>query len=333
MAAGNSRSGSGGEVVALRPEVEPYTTAAGAASAISAERTAAAVAGVVDAAGRALVDVERHLDRAALSAHTVRAYRRNCRAFVRWLVEQGGAELHPDAFADVVGADAAVKAWRRSLLDARASVATVNQGRAAVGLLYELAGLRLTIRPLRVEPPGEPDALDDRQAGAVERAAARRGPRDRAIVAVLLYSGARVEECARLEVRDVAVTARTGVVRLHGKGDQVREVPLPAAARAAVLDYLAERGREDGPLWLGQRGPLGISGITAVVLAVGEAAGLSGLRPHRLRHTYGTRLRRGGADPAQVQYLLGHASVATSGRYFRAGQSEVAELVGAVFDR
>lgn len=134
---------------------------------------------------------------------------------------------------------------------------------------------------MRVEPPGEPDALDDRQASAVERAAAWRGARDRAMVAVLLYSGARVEACARLVVRDVVVTARTGVVRLHGKGDQVCEVPLPAAARAAVLDYLADRGREDGPLWLGQRGPLGISGITAVVLA----AGLPDLRPHRLRHT------------------------------------------------
>lgn len=44
-------------------------------------------------------------------------------------------------------------------------------------------------------------------------------------------------------------------------------------------------------------------------------------------------MRRAGASPAQVQYLLGHASAATVERYFRAGQSEVAELVGAVFDR
>ncbi|MFF0526594.1 tyrosine-type recombinase/integrase [Actinomadura nitritigenes] len=327
--AGNSRSGGGGEVVALRPDAEPYTTAAGAASALSAERTAAAIASVVDAAERALAEVERHLDRAALSPHTVRAYRRNCRAFTAWLIKH--SLDHPDAFADVVGADAAVKSWRRELLDARASVATVNQGRAAVGLLYELAGLRLTVKPLRVDRPGEPDALDDRQAGAVERAAARRGARDRAIVAVLLYSGARVEECARLAVEDVPVTARTGTVRLHGKNDQVRIVPIPAPVRAALLDYLAERGRKDGPLWRGQRGPLTISGITQVVLAVGAAAGIEGLRPHMLRHTYGTRLRRGGADPAQVQYLLGHASVATAGRYFRAGAAEVAELVERVY--
>lgn len=327
---GNSRTGPGGEVVALRPDAEPYTTAAGAAAAASGELSAAAAAGAAASAGRALVDVERHLDRAALSAHTVRAYRRACRAFTAWLAERG-AELHPDAFADVIGADAAVSAWRRSRLDARASVATVNQERAAVALMYELAGLRLGVKALRVAPPGEPDALEERQAGAVERAAARRGARDRAIVAVLLYSGARVEECARLRVEDVAVTARTGTVRLHGKRDQVRTVPIPAPARAALLDYLAERGRKDGPLWSGQRGPLTISGITQVVLAVGDDAGVADLRPHRLRHTYGTRLRRDGADPAQVQYLLGHADLKTSGRYFRAGQREVAELVERAF--
>jgi site-specific recombinase XerD len=50
------------------------------------------------------------------------------------------------------------------------------------------------------------------------------------------------------------------------------------------------------------------------VLAVGHQAGVQGLRPHRLRHTYATRLRQGGADVAQVQALLGHAWVETAGR-------------------
>ena len=68
----------------------------------------------------------------------------------------------------------------------------------------------------------------------MERAAARRSVRDAAIAAVLLYAGARVEECARLEAGDIVITARTGTVRLHGKGDEVRTVPLPAPARARI---------------------------------------------------------------------------------------------------
>ena len=91
------------------------------------------------------------------------------------------------------------------------------------------------------------------------------------------------------------------------------------------------RGRHPGPVWTGQRGPLTISGITQVVLAAGADAGIKGLRPHRARHTFATRLRQGGADPAQVQALLGHASLDTAARYFRAGSAENAEVVERVF--
>lgn len=150
---------------------------------------------------------------------------------------------------------------------------------------------------------------------------------------MLLYAGARAEECERLDLEDVAITARTGSIRLHGKGDEVHDVPLPAVARQRLSVWIAERGNHPGPLWTGQRGRLTISGITQVVLAAGMAAGITGLRPHRLRHTYGTRLRQGGADIAQVQALLNHASIETSSRYFRAGKAEQATTVDTVFEQ
>ena len=123
-------------------------------------------------------------------------------------------------------------------------------------------------------------------------------------------------------------------MRLLGKGDQPRTVPLPAKARDRLNAWLDVRGREPGPLWLSQRGGrLTASGITQVVLEVGQAAGIPGLRPHGLRHTYATRLRQNGADPSQVQALLGHGSLESAARYFRAGVAEHAALVERVFDR
>jgi len=232
----------------------------------------------------------------------------------------------------VVGAEAAVTAWRRHLMTGKAAPASINQALAAVTFLYAQAGLRITVKRARVPKPGEPDALTKTEQGRVERAAARRGVRDRAIVATMLYAGARVEECGRLDADDVALTARTGHIRLHGKGDEVRTVPLPPVGREHLAAWLDERGTHDGPLWAGQRGRLTISGITQVVLAVGEDAGIPGLRPHRLRHTYATRLRQGGADPAQVQALLGQASIETAARYFRAGTAEQAAVVDRVFE-
>jgi integrase len=288
-------------------------------------------AGTTAAAERALAAIERYLGRCKLAPNTVTAYRRQCAAYVTWL--GGHAADHPDAFTDVVGAEAAVTRWRRHLLQRKASPSSVNQALAAVTLLYEHGPqLRIAVKRARVKRPGEPDALTSTQQGAVERAADRRGRRDAAIIAVLLYTGARAEECARLAVDDVAITPRTGQVRLLGKGDQVRTVPLPARARERVSAWLLERGNQPGPLWMGQRGPLSVSGLTQVVLAVGGQAGIDGLRPHRLRHTYATRLRQGGADPAQVQALLGHASVETAGRYFRAGADEQADVVERVFE-
>ncbi|WP_067828638.1 tyrosine-type recombinase/integrase [Actinomadura kijaniata] len=280
---------------------------------------------------RALAALEWHLDRCALAATTVKAYRRQARGYAGWLRAHAGD--HPDAFADAIGAEDAATAWRRHLLGtAKVAPATVNQALAAVTLLYEQAGIRIAVKRARVPKPGQPTALTVAEQGRVEREAARRGARDAAIVAVLAQAGARVEECARLDLEDVVLTARTGHLRLHGKGDQVRTVPLPARARQRLADWIAVRGRAPGPLWTGQRGPLTISGITQVVLAIGAAAGLPGLRPHTLRHTYATRLRHGGADVAQIQALLGHTSLDTTARYFRAGTAETAAVVEAVFD-
>jgi integrase len=140
---------------------------------------------------------DRYLSRCKLAAKTVTAYKRQNAAYAARLGTHPDA--HPDAFTDVVGAEAAVTAWRRHLLTSGASPSSVNQGLAAVTLLYEHgASLRIKVKRARVPRPGESDALTPTQQGALERAATRRGVRDAAIIAVLLYTGARVEECARL---------------------------------------------------------------------------------------------------------------------------------------
>ena len=108
-------------------------------------------------AGQALAAVHRHLARCKLAPNTVKAYRRQTTAYVNWLTSRTAD--HPDAFADTVGAEAAVTAWRRHLLRDKASPASVNQALAAVALLYDQAGLRVAVKRARVPRPGEPDAL------------------------------------------------------------------------------------------------------------------------------------------------------------------------------
>lgn len=279
---------------------------------------------------RALTAVDRHLDRCSLAPRTARAYRRQCQQFARWLAAH--ANSYRDGLTDVIGAEGMLTDYRRHLLE-NYSPATVNQALAAITLMLQQIGLKVAVKRATVARPGAPEALDLDQQRAVERASRRRGPRDAAIIALLLCTGARIEECARLTLDDVPVTARKGSARLLGKGDQVRTVPLPVMARERLTEWLDVRGREPGPLWLGQRGPMSVSGLTQVVLAVGKDAGIPGLRPHRLRHTYATRLRQSGADAAEIQGLMGHASLDTTARYFRASDEEKAEAVERAFDQ
>ncbi|NIG12411.1 hypothetical protein F3J25_21520, partial [Enterobacter sp. Cy-1797] len=178
-------------------------------------------------ADQALTAVSRYLDRCKLAANTVKAYRRQATAYITWL-NQHTCD-HPDAFTDIGGAEAAVTAWRRHLLrTTKASPSSVNQALAAVTLLYEHgARLRIQVKRARVRKPGEPDepdALTPKQQARVERAAARRGPRDTAIISVLLYAGPRVEECARLDAAEQPLIAGRSVraqprADIHGEHD------------------------------------------------------------------------------------------------------------------
>jgi hypothetical protein len=85
------------------------------------------------------------------------------------------------------------------MITARSSPSTVNQALAAVTLMYEQVGLRIAVNRVRIPRPGAPGALTRHEEAALRRAASRKGPRDSAIIAVLLDAGARAEECVRLD--------------------------------------------------------------------------------------------------------------------------------------
>jgi integrase len=85
-------------------------------------------------------------------------------------------------------------------------------------------------------------------------------------------------------------------------------------------------------MWAGQRGPLTDSGITQVVLAIGEDAGIPGLRPHRLRHTYATRQLPRRRRPRPGPGAPRQASIETATRYFCAGSAEQAAVIDRIFE-
>jgi integrase/recombinase XerD len=149
----------------------------------------------------------------------------------------------------------------------------------------------------------------------------------------LLYaSGLRISEAVGLD-RDY-IDLEGGLVRVVGKGDRERQVPVGEVAVAWLRRYVAEarpallaqghghgenggHGGHGGPLFLSVRGVrLDRRRAWEMLVDAARAAGLkNGISPHTLRHSFATHLLEGGADLRIVQELLGHASINTTQLY------------------
>jgi len=150
---------------------------------------------------------------------------------------------------------------------------------------------------------------------------ARFGRRDRAILEVLYGCGLRVSEAVSLKLRDVYL--KEGFVRVTGKGNKQRLVPMGEMAVQALEAYLRDRevepaSREDAEyVFLSRNGkPLSRVSMFNMVKNQAMAAGVQKeISPHTFRHSFATHLVEGGADLRTVQEMLGHSSILTTEIY------------------
>jgi integrase/recombinase XerD len=147
----------------------------------------------------------------------------------------------------------------------------------------------------------------------------RTGKRDRAILEVLYGCGLRVSECAGLRISDVFIDE--GYVRVTGKGDKERIVPMGEPATDALKSYLADRPvpepEYDDFMFLNKFGkPLSRISIFNMVKRQAVIAGIrKEISPHTFRHSFATHLIENGADLRVVQEMLGHESILTTEIY------------------
>lgn len=142
--------------------------------------------------------------------------------------------------------------------------------------------------------------------------------RDRAIVALLFSSGLRVSELVSLNLYDVDFEMRE--VRVIGKGNKERVVPVGSVALEALRQYLQLRPMVkpvDNALFVGNRGKrLTTRLVQSHIKAAAEKEELGGrVTPHKLRHAFATQLLSNGVDMRLVQEMLGHANLATTQVY------------------
>ena len=324
-------------------------TGAGAALTDRGQDTGGARPGLTAAAGRYLdhLTVER-----GLATHTLAAYRRDLARYQAVMADRGRAHIGDVTAADV----AAYLGGLRRGGDGHPPLAASSAARAmaAVRGLHAFAaaeGLSGADPASQLPPPASPRRLPraigiaevERLLDAVVPGGAAGGPlqlRDRALLELLYGTGARISEAVGLDVDDVGAPT----LRLAGKGGKHRIVPVGSYAAQALDAYLvrarpalaaaARRAPASPAVFLNARGGrLSRQGAWGVLKAAAERAGLTGVSPHTLRHSFATHLLDGGADVRVVQELLGHASVTTTQVYTLVTVDKLREVYAAAHPR
>ncbi|MFJ2030149.1 tyrosine-type recombinase/integrase [Streptosporangium sp. NPDC087985] len=199
-------------------------------------------------------------------------------------------------------------------------------GGERAGLLSHLAAAKPASR-LRVRQPRRlPRGLDAAEATAL--LGSFRSWRDRAIAGLMLLSGLRSCEVLNLRVADVDIPR--GWVRVVGKGDKERRVPVDVEVAGLIQTYLLAERPDTATEWLfvvakgPNRGqPLTAEGLRAVFRYHRARSGVADGHPHALRHSFGTALAEAGVDLAVIQTLMGHDHVDSSARYVHLAPAHV----------
>jgi site-specific recombinase XerD len=303
-----------------------------------------------------------HLGHLNYSPHTVRAYAFDLVSFLRWLAQErlDLAEVSTEALLGYLAALRTEPAPRarstnvRSIIDAGKvgyAPTTVNRRMAAISRLFGFLAMRepsavnpmpsrRSVRarnehppsgllghlsrpqgrsPLRVrEPRRLPRALEPSEAASLLKSL--RTWRDQAIAGLMLFSGLRSGEVLGLEVRDVDIGARW--IRVTGKGNRERRVPLDPDVGAVVQAYVSEERPEctTTSLFVVAKGPhrgrpLTPAGLRTVFRYHRMKSGVTDAHPHALRHSFGSALATAGVDLAVIQGLMGHQHADSAAAY------------------
>lgn len=269
------------------------------------------------------------------SRNTVLAYGRDLKNYLARLRDQG--VTRPDQITRE-----RIEEHVRHLRESGLAVSSVERAVSAIkGFHRFMVAERITLAhpaanlPLPKKPERLPDVISREQAAALldqpfPQTAA--GQRDRAMLEVLYGCGLRVSELCGLDLRRVLLDEQ--ILRVVGKGDKERIVPIVGTAARVLEEYLGRwrpqlvSARVATPaVFLNNRGRrLSRQSVHAIVAKAGSVVGIDGLHPHTLRHSFATHMLEGGADLRIVQELLGHADISTTQLYTHLDRSHIREV-------
>ncbi len=283
-----------------------------------------------EVAGLAAAWLEQLASERRLAHNTVLAYHRDLTEFLAFMADHRGEAMRLSTLGSLDQGD--LRSWLASRVArglARTSTARALSAVKSFFQYLDRQGLvsnpvvhkaRASKVPRQVPRPLTMDEATDVLACAEESATSVwTGKRDLALMMILYGGGLRLGEALALDVRDITGSE---TLRVVGKGNKARMVPLLTRVREALLEYLRHRpdaAPPASPLFIGARGGRLNPGVVQKRFrALRGRLGLPATAtPHAMRHSFATHLLGNGVDLRTIQELLGHASLTTTQRYTR----------------
>ncbi|MCL1785805.1 MAG: tyrosine recombinase XerC [Alphaproteobacteria bacterium] len=289
-----------------------------------------------------IVDFINHLAHVRrYSAHTVAAYESDVRDFINFCEQWAGADLHPKDLARVDTLQ--FRAWLAGRAKRKLSFRSTARALSSVRGFFKYMDKKRGLKNESIALVGSPKvpkslskaigasdvknmsdaALSD---GLAPRSLGEGGwvaLRDNALVILIFGCGLRISEA--LSLTDADVAKRPKVLRIRGKGNKDRLVPVLPAVFDAIEKYVRARPFDNGPLFRSVRGlPMSARMAEKVIENLRNQLQLPEyVTPHALRHSFATSLLSGGVDLRHLQELLGHASLSTTQLYTKVDMSMV----------
>jgi integrase/recombinase XerC len=270
------------------------------------------------------------------SEHTILSYRKSINLFTRWRGDFTWRTLSTEDFRGFLAFCHSIKLKHSSIRTTMCGLRSFMNFMVARGglLVNPLADVQLPKkrkslpRFLSIEKATElMSAPYNSKTGKVGRAPWE-ADRNTAILELLYGCGLRLSELVGLDVDDLDTVNKT--VRVSGKGQKERIVPVCDPALFAIDRYRQEANVQEGPLFLSKLRKR--MGPYAVWSMIRKYAG-KGISPHKLRHSYATHLMDGGADLRTVQALLGHSSMSTTTIYTHTSIARLSKAYQAAHPR
>lgn len=284
-----------------------------------------------------------YLDRNDKSPGTISTYTTNIKDFIKYYIESYDEKFIPE---NAIMMD--LKDYRNYLLNIRRQKAsTINNKIAALkeyffflksnGIIKNNPAENL--KKIQTNKPVAPKSFSDTDFRKIKRYVYKSKKELWIVIFELLSkTGIRVSELINIRLNDITMGKRSGNLRVIGKNQKERNVPLHVEVRKAIVDYLEERDKKsitsDYLLLSERKAPFTRSGIFKMLKRWENDTNIK-IHPHMFRHNFAIHLLNNpnaNADINTVQYLLGHESIESSAVYLKVREEDLIKSIDSIGD-